>query len=173
MVKWRGSKPEVIAYVSSMYSPEHLPNWVGVIEGDVDYREFLRSKGVELPAMVDDRNSMDDDSVDIESQEKDIAEGMIPAQASTIEGNDTELQTPMDTKGHLRTPTNGNLRNPPMEATDVKLRTPMEATDDEPRTPMEVKVKEVPKRELPPLYYSSQRVKSPDPNIITMTAVRK
>jgi hypothetical protein len=134
--------------------------------------------------MVDDRNPMDDDSV----EEEDIAEGMIPAHASTIVATDKKLQTPMDTNGRLQTPTDpyGQLQTPtevmaekpqvmepklrtPTEVTAEKLQTPMEVTAEKLQTPMESKSRSpmevmaqpraVLKMEPPPLYYSSRRAK--------------
>jgi hypothetical protein len=40
MVKWIQEKPEVIAYLRTRYYANSLPEWMGVIEGDVDYRSF-------------------------------------------------------------------------------------------------------------------------------------
>ena len=39
-------KPEIIAFLRACY--DDMPEWVGGIEGDVDYVGFLRSKGVAL-----------------------------------------------------------------------------------------------------------------------------
>lgn len=139
------NKPEVIAWVRSVYTPERIPDWVGVIEGDVDYREFQRSKGVELPAMVDDRSSVDEDSND-SVEDEEVAQGTIPAQPSTRVANKFDQQTPTDTNGNLRTPTNGNIRQPPMEATANEPRTP---TEPKLRTPIEVKEQTVPKKDIP------------------------
>jgi arsenate reductase-like glutaredoxin family protein len=146
MVKWIQEKPEVITYLRSQYSDKALPDWVSRLEGNVNYRELLRSKGGTVPAVSDGDHGDEDDS----QEEEDIAEGILPAQASTIVANDNKLQTPMDTYGQLQTPTNSNLRNPSTEAMAKEPQTP---TESKLRTPMEVKVKVVPKRELPPLYY--------------------
>ena len=37
-------------YTRSQHSPEHQSDWVGQIEVNIDYREFLRSKDVDVPA---------------------------------------------------------------------------------------------------------------------------
>jgi hypothetical protein len=144
MVDWIRKKPEVIAYLRSVYTSDRLPNWVGVIEGDVNYSEFLRSKGVELPAMVDDRNSMTVDDYDAkETMEEDIAEGILPVQASTIAATDKRLQTLTDTHGQSRTLTNGNLQNPITEVTAEKPQ----VMEPKSQTVTEVTVKEVPKKD--------------------------
>jgi hypothetical protein len=41
--------PTIITHIRSQLCADALPDWVSVIEGDVDYREFLRSKGVAMP----------------------------------------------------------------------------------------------------------------------------
>jgi hypothetical protein len=41
MVDWLQKKPGVIAYLRSQYTPEALPDWVGELEGDDDYREII------------------------------------------------------------------------------------------------------------------------------------
>jgi hypothetical protein len=61
--------------------------------------------------MVDDHNSMDDDSGD-----EDVAEGILPTQASTIEANDNKLQTPTGTHRHPPTIIHGSHRQ---ETTDT------------------------------------------------------
>jgi hypothetical protein len=94
MVKWIQEKPEVIAYVRGTYTDDALPKWVGRLKGNVNYREFLLSKGVELPAMVDDSGSMDDGSGEDNAEEGDIAEGTIPVQGSTTGDVDPEPQAP-------------------------------------------------------------------------------
>jgi hypothetical protein len=113
MVKWIQEKPEVITYLRCLYTDNALPNWVGKLEGNVNYREFLRSKGVEVPATaVDDRDSMDDvadgGSDEAGSMEDDIAEGILPLQSSTVEANDNEPWEPTGTHRHPPTVTHGN-----------------------------------------------------------------
>jgi hypothetical protein len=191
MVRLIHNKPEVIAYVRSVYSPDRLPNWVGVIEGNINYREFLKSKGVTLPSMVDDSVSMDDVSNDDESQGEDIAEGMMPAQASTRVATDNETQTPMNTHEQTRTPIHGHTQQTDTEDTDNETRTDTEDmnretrtdtedtdnetrtdtedTDNETRTDTEtktrtdtdIKVKEVPNRDLPDPIVTVKPVKLP------------
>jgi hypothetical protein len=51
MVDWIQRKPEVIAWIRAQYMEECLPDWVGKLEGDVDYRAYLRSKGVVVPIL--------------------------------------------------------------------------------------------------------------------------
>jgi hypothetical protein len=60
-------------------------DWVGELEGDVDYRELMRSKGVTVPD-VDDSSSM-----------KDVADGGIYASEAegTMEGQDVLVGTPV------------------------------------------------------------------------------
>ncbi len=59
MVKWLQEKPEVIAWVRSQYTDESLPNWVGRLEGNVNYVEFLKSKGVDV-TMEDNADAVND-----------------------------------------------------------------------------------------------------------------
>jgi hypothetical protein len=98
MVKWIQEKPEVIAYVRGTYTDDALPKWVGRLKGNVNYREFLLSKGVELPAMVDDSGSMDDGSGEDNAEEGDIAQGTIPVQGSAI--GDVDPKSPSLTGTH-------------------------------------------------------------------------
>jgi hypothetical protein len=67
---------------------------VGELEGDVDYRELLRSKGVTVHA-VDDSSSMEE-----KADEEDVAEG-IPVQGSTTGDVDPEQSAPVNISQHL------------------------------------------------------------------------
>jgi hypothetical protein len=49
MVDWLRWKPEVIAWIRAQYREDSIPDWVGELEGDVDYIAYLHSKGVEVP----------------------------------------------------------------------------------------------------------------------------
>ena len=114
MVGWLQHKPEVIAYIRSQYSPKALPDWVGEIEGDVNYRELLRSKGVTVP-YVDDSSSMEtvaDAAVEDDAMDVQVC---TPLQDSTTGDVDPRLQTPTDTYKHLPTATNKQhlLQGPP------------------------------------------------------------
>jgi hypothetical protein len=48
MVDWLQRKPEVIAWIRALFDAESIPNWVGELEGDVDYVAYLRTKGVDV-----------------------------------------------------------------------------------------------------------------------------
>src|SRR4030042_1109537 len=97
------NNPEVIAWLRCLLTDKALPPRVGRLESNVNYSEFLRSKGVELPAMVDDRDPMADDSEDSLDKGEDIAEGIVPAQPSTMVANNFEPRAPTDTHGQPRT----------------------------------------------------------------------
>ena len=49
MVDWLRWKPEVIAWIRAQYREDCIPDWVGELEGDVDYIAYLHSKGIEIP----------------------------------------------------------------------------------------------------------------------------
>ena len=92
-----------------MYSEEALPDWVGKLEGNVNYRDYLRSKGVDVPA-VDDGDDMievaadvddADVSVDVDDNE-DVAKGT-PTQSHAMEANTPEQPAPIDTNRHQST----------------------------------------------------------------------
>jgi hypothetical protein len=110
----------------SQYSSDALPEWVGELVGDVDYREFLRSKGVEVPA-VDDSGSMedtadghtvDDSSMEDKANEEDIAEG-IPVHGSTIGDVDPEQSAPVDISQYLPAPASSNQQEAPADRVAV------------------------------------------------------
>jgi hypothetical protein len=106
MVDWLQKKPGVIAYLRSQYTPEALPDWVGELEGDDDYREIIRKEGIDVPALdVDDGSSIDDDSSvgdgssmvdssEATDDEENIAQVIIPVQGSTMRDVDPKLQQP-------------------------------------------------------------------------------
>ncbi len=97
---------------------------MGKLEVGVDYRELLRSKGVELPAF-DDGGSMDDTADDSDAdgsgeasaEEGDIAEGTIPVQGNAMEDVDPEPSTPIDTHAQSSTPINSQPPQEPSTAT--------------------------------------------------------
>ncbi|MCX6655759.1 MAG: hypothetical protein NTY03_11685 [Candidatus Bathyarchaeota archaeon] len=110
-------------YVSSHYSPEALPDWVGKLEGDVYYKELLRSAGVTLTA-VDNGGSMDDvaDGVnDASEAEEDTMEGqnvqvVTPVQGSTIGDVDPEPSTPMRSHRHPSTVSHRRSHRQPLQS---------------------------------------------------------
>jgi hypothetical protein len=91
---------------------------VGKLEGNIDLREYLLSKGVELPAIEAEEAPMDEDAEDLleedtsmeeKADDEDVYLGM-PVQASTIVANEMNLKPPSSTLGNLREATFGNLR---------------------------------------------------------------
>ncbi len=132
MREWLQSKPEVIAYVRSRYSSESRPDWVGVIEGDVDYREYLKSKGVTVPTVAaGDRGSMDDTADDGSNdngsmEDEVVAEGILSAQPSTRVANDNESQAVTDIREPLQTPTRSRSPQAAVEAVVNKPPTPVD-----------------------------------------------
>jgi hypothetical protein len=159
-VDWVQKKPEVITYLRSQYSSDALFEWVGEPEGDVDYGELLRSKGVEVPATaVADSGSMDgtadrdvDDNGTMEEKvaEEDIAEGT-PVQGSATGDVDPEPQAPMGTHGKSQAPTHGHPPQEPSpamgEATEEPSTAMVNVLQEEPSTAMEkdLRVTKLPK----------------------------
>jgi hypothetical protein len=45
LVEWMQEKPEVIAYLRSLYTDDALPDWVGTFKEEVDHAEILRKEG--------------------------------------------------------------------------------------------------------------------------------
>ncbi len=82
--------------------------------------------------MADDRDSMDDDSDD-ESQEGDIAEGMIPQHGSTTGDVDPEPQAPMGTHGKSQAVSHGHPPQEPSTATGEAMEKPSTAMVNESR----------------------------------------
>jgi hypothetical protein len=81
---------------------------VGELEGDVNYREFLRSKGVDVPATVYDDDSMDEVSADVsvtmeENTDNDDVQVGTPLQGNAIGANEKETSTHMSRHRHTYT----------------------------------------------------------------------
>jgi hypothetical protein len=105
---------------------------------------------------VDDDGSIDEEA----SDEDDVHDGM-PVQGSTIGDVDPESDTPIDIQEQTQAPTHSHQQQHPETEAET-----------ESETGSETQTHVSPKKELPPLYYSSQHVKSPDPNIVAKTDTR-
>jgi hypothetical protein len=171
MVDWVQKKPEVITYLRSQYSSDALFEWVGEPEGDVDYGELLRSKGVEVPATtVADSGSMDgtadrdvDDNGTMEEKvtEEDIAEGT-PVQGSTTGDVDPESQAPMGTHGKSQAVSHGQSpqESPPVTG-EVMEKSPPVTVNESREEPPTVTEKDLRVTKLPKAIVEAKSVKIP------------
>jgi hypothetical protein len=58
------SRPELIAWLRLQFDDADIPLGVGQLEGDVDYAEYLTSKGIKLPNGVTSDSMDDSDDLD-------------------------------------------------------------------------------------------------------------
>jgi hypothetical protein len=98
--------------------------WVGRLEGDVDYVEFLRSKGVNVAG----GNTMAAVDVSAADDEEDVAEG-VPVQEHSTLVNHIEQSTSIDSKEQQQAASNSKQQE---QSTD-KPRASNEQSTDKPR----------------------------------------
>ena len=142
---FRGS-PRSLPTFRYLYSADALPNWAGKLEGNIDLREYLLSKGVELQAIEAEEAPMDEDAEDLleedtsmeeKADDEDIQDGT-PVQASTMVANGKNLKPLSGTLGNLQGATFGKP--------SVRVRTTFRNL----RKDLQKRPLEQPKAELPP-----------------------
>jgi hypothetical protein len=126
------NKPEATTWVRAQYNEESLPDWIGRLEGDVDYEAILKQAGVELSYSSDhgvnvrDVNVHDDES----DNDSDIAEGVPPTHPRTTVANHTLTQTDMSRHKQTRTDSNRHKQSTHMEETRKETQTDTERDTD-------------------------------------------
>jgi len=75
---------------------------VGRLEGNVNYLECLRGKGVDVPVIADDDSVSDPDT--LYYPDSDDVEAGTPVQGSAMAPNHTEAEAPRGTQRHPEAP---------------------------------------------------------------------